>query len=115
MFVGMGQVVAGGRRGAAQRRKRAGVQAQRVTNIIEPDGVRQLRVEQRDDMAPRTEGAGLLVHPGRAGQVSDQKDRDVVADLAQDVILMGRWRRSFCFFVAAQVAATVALHHTPLS
>lgn len=35
MFVGMGQVVAGGSRSPAQRGERSRVQAQRVTNIIE--------------------------------------------------------------------------------
>jgi len=98
MFVGMGQIVAGGGSSTSQRGERSRVQPQRVTNVVEPDGVGQLRIEQRDNVAPRTERASLLVNFGRPGQSSDKKDRDVVADLAQDAILMRRWCRGFCFF-----------------
>lgn len=71
VLVGVGEIVAGGRGGPAQGRERPGVQPQRVTDIVESEGVGQLRVEQRDDVAPRREGAGLLVHPRRRRQLGN--------------------------------------------
>ena len=97
VFVGVGQIVAAGRGGAPQSRERTRVQAQGITDVVEPDGVGQLRVEQRDDVAPRRERAGFLIDPRRAGQLGDEEDRDVVADLAEDRILVRRWRRGSWF------------------
>ena len=52
-FVGVREVVARGRRGTANGGERAGVLTQRITDIIEADGVGELGEEQADDMAPR--------------------------------------------------------------
>jgi hypothetical protein len=45
----------------AQSREWAGVQPQSITRVIETQGVHQLGVEQSDDLAPRTERAGVVV------------------------------------------------------
>ena len=61
VFVGVGQVVAGGWRGAAQRRERPGIESEGITDVVEADGVGQLREEQRDDVTPRRKRAGFRI------------------------------------------------------
>lgn len=89
VMVSMGEVVAGGRSGAAQGGERAGMQAQGVADVIEAEGVGGLREEQRDDMAPGTEGAGLLIHLSVSGQWRHEKRGDETADLPQDRVRVG--------------------------
>ncbi len=60
-LVGMGQRVARGRDGPAQAAKPASVDAQGVADIVEPDGMSELGIDQTDDMTPRSEGPGFLV------------------------------------------------------
>ena len=52
LLVGMGEVVAAGRRGGPQRHQKPAVQAQGVADIVEADGVGQVCVDQADQMAP---------------------------------------------------------------
>ena len=70
MFVGMGEIVAGGRRSPSQRGERSRVQAQRVTDVVETDGVGELGIDQRHHVAPRRKRAGLLIHARVARQLA---------------------------------------------
>jgi hypothetical protein len=89
--VGVRERVSAGWRGPAQSRERTGVQPQRVTHVIETQGVRQLGVEQADDLAPRAERAGMVLDAGVARQFGDQMRRNQVAKLAENGELAGRW------------------------
>ena len=87
----LAKYLAGRRRGSAQGREWAGVQAQRVG---------ELGVEQADDMTSRAEGAGLLFDTGLTGQLRHQVRRNEVAKLAQQRKLAGRWLVSSLIFHA---------------
>jgi hypothetical protein len=63
-LIGMGKIVATRSSRPAQGRKRAAVQSQRVADIIEADGVSQLREEHADHVTPCTEGSGHGLHAG---------------------------------------------------
>ena len=89
--IGVRECVFGWRRGSAQRRQRAGVKPQGVAHVVEPEAVGQLRVEKADDMAPRTERAGLIFHAGLTGQVRHPVRRNEAAKLAQERELAGGW------------------------
>ena len=89
--VGVRKRVFGRRRGPAQCRQRPRVQTQGVANVIESEAVGQLRVEQADDVTPRTEGAGLIIHAGLACQSRHQMRRNEVAKLAQQREFAGGW------------------------
>ena len=98
--VGMGESVFVRRRGAAQRQERTGVQPQSVTHIIEAKGVSQLREEQTDDVAPRTEGAGVVFNARVVRQFGNQVCRNQIANLAENRELAGRWLVSGFLFHA---------------
>jgi hypothetical protein len=87
--VGVRKRVFGRRRGPAQRRQRPGVQTQGVADVIESETVGKLGVKQTDDVTPRTESAGLIVHAGLACQSRHQMRRNEVAKLAQERELAG--------------------------
>jgi hypothetical protein len=89
--MGVGQRVFRRGRGGAQRRQRAGVKAQRVADVVEPQTVGQLGVKQTDDMAPGSELAPLFFHAGVARQFGHQMRRNEVANLAQQGELAGGW------------------------
>jgi hypothetical protein len=89
--VGVRESVFGWRRGAPQGRERAGAQMQRVTHVIEAQGVSQLRVQQTDDMAPRTERAGGIFNPRVPRQFGNQMCRNEIAKLTQNGELADRW------------------------
>ena len=83
-LVGMGEVVPRWRRGGAYRRERTGVELQTVADIIEAQGMRQLRIAQADRMTPGAECPRFLVHAGLVGDLRHQVGRNVVADLTQN-------------------------------
>lgn len=89
--IGVRESVFAGRRCRAQGRERTGVQTQGVTHIIEPQSVRQLGVEQADDLAPRTERAGVVFDAGVACQFGNQVRWNQVAKLAENGELTGGW------------------------
>jgi len=89
--VGVGKGVFGRRRGTPHRRQRTGVKSQRVTHVVEAEAVGDLGVEQADNMAPRTERAGLFSHAGFAGQARHQMWRNEVANLPQERELADGW------------------------
>ena len=101
--VGMAQVVAARRRRAANAGERPGVHAQRVTDVVEPDGVRHLREDQRDHVAPRRERPALGIHAVFFGQARDQMPRNQVAQLLEDGIRMARWNVVVVFFHTLRV------------
>ncbi len=61
------------------------MQAQGIAHIVEPDAVGELRVDQRHHMTPGTEGAGPFFHSGLARQLGNQKLRNEVAYLPQQI------------------------------
>ena len=61
------------------------MQAQGITDIIESDAVSQLRIEQRNHMTPRAEGADFLFHSRFASQLGNQKLGNEVANLPQQI------------------------------
>ena len=67
LSVGVGEVVATGRGGAAQGGQRPGVQLQGITHIVQANAVAQLSLRETDHVTPRREGAYLFVHPGLPG------------------------------------------------
>ena len=60
-FVGVGEIVPARRLGSAQAGQWAGMETERVTNIIQPDGMRELGKEQSDRMTPRSIGSALVL------------------------------------------------------
>ena len=82
-FVGVGKVVAIGRRGPAQAGERPGMQTQRIAHIVETDAMGELGVDQGDHMTPGTEGARFVLDPGSPRQLGHQKVRNEVANLPQ--------------------------------
>jgi len=88
--VGVGERVFG------RRRQWPRMQAQRVADVVEPQGVGELCIQEADDMAPGTERAGLIVHAGLPRQFGHQMERNEVANLPQQRELAGGWLVS-CF------------------
>ena len=108
MLVGMRKIVAAGRRRPTQRRERPRMQTQRVTDVVETQGVGQLRKEQSHDMAPGTKGAGFFIHPGFSGQLGHEVLRNPVAKLTQDGELRTAWLGfGFLFFHSCRVAGKI--------
>ena len=89
--VGVRERVLGRRCGPPQGRQRSGVQAQSVAHVVEAETVRDLGVEQADDVTPRTKRPGVFVHAGLPGQLRHQVRWNEVAKLAQQRKLAGRW------------------------
>ena len=98
--VGVRQRVFGRRRGPAQCRQRPGVQTQGVADVIESEAVGELGIKQTDDVTPRTESAGLIIHAGLAGQSRHQMRWNEVAKLAQQREFTGGWLVSCLIFHA---------------
>jgi len=84
-FVRMRKSVACRRRGSAPAGKRPRVEPQSIANIIEADAVGELREEQSHDMAPRCKGSGFLSHLGGASNLGNQKLRNQIANLPQQI------------------------------
>ena len=75
----------GGR--AANCRERATVKAQRITHVIESDRMGQLRVELRDNMAPRGKRPARFVHPRFSRQLRHEMGRNEIAELTENAEL----------------------------
>jgi len=80
----MGKVVAARSSGSAQGRKRAAVQSQRVTDVVQADGVRQLPKEHADHMTPCTERSRHGIHTGLARKFRNQMRRNEIAKLPKN-------------------------------
>lgn len=73
------------------RSKLASVVSKAVADIVQPNRVRQLRKQKTDNVAPRSEGAGLLVHAMLAGKFFRQVRRDEFTKLMQcAAVVLGR-------------------------
>lgn len=83
------------------------MQAQAVTDVVEADGVGELGVEQRDDMAPVTEGPSETFQQV-AGQLGDQVGRNQMAKLPQHGQLGTGWRALVFLFHPDRVAGNPA-------
>jgi ribosomal protein S25 len=87
----MGKIVATRSSGSAQGRKRAAVQSQRVTNVVQTDGMSQLRKEHADYVTPYTEGSRHGIHAGLARKLWNQMRRNQIAKLSQNSELGCGW------------------------
>lgn len=96
-LVGMGEGIAAGCRGSAQRGEQIPVQPQSVADIIEPDGVGELRVEQAHQMAPGGKRARLPVHARRPRQLRHQMRRNEIANLPQHRKFVSAWSWPWSF------------------
>src|SRR5262245_11464972 len=107
-LVGVGQTIATGRTGPADGRQRPRMQLQAVADIIKPDGMSELRVKQRHDMAPRTEGARLFIDAVFAGQLGNQMLGNEIAKLAEQGEFGTGWLRARFVFHPCRVAGNLA-------
>src|SRR5947207_2389996 len=105
------KTIATGGRGPTNRRERARVQLQRITDVIEADAVGELSLAQSDHMTPRAEGPGLIFGSGLASYFGNLLLWNVIANLAQDVELGTCWF-DFCFFHACLVAGSKSQANT---
>jgi len=72
------------------------MQTQRVTQIVQSNTMRELRVKHRHHMTPGAKAAAELVHPSLARQLRDQKRRNQIAELMKS----GKGMATLvCFFV----------------
>jgi len=62
IFVGMGESIAGRSDGSPDAAQPAAMIAQSITNVVEPNGVSELGIDQGDDMTPRSEGPGFFIN-----------------------------------------------------
>src|SRR6516165_6520643 len=83
-LIGMGKVVATRSSGSAQGRKRAAMQSQRVTDVIQADSVSQLRKQHADHVAPCTERSRHGIHTDLARKFRNQMRRNEIAKLPKN-------------------------------
>jgi len=69
------------------------MQQQPVADVVEPDGMSELGVDQADQMAPRAEGARLLVHSGFPRQLRHHVAGNEIANLPHHGKLAPAWNR----------------------
>ncbi len=65
-----------------------------VTDIIKPNSMSDLSIEQTNDMAPWTETASFLIDTLLAGQLGHQMSRNKIAKLLQNAHFTLGW---ICF------------------
>jgi hypothetical protein len=107
----MGESIATRRGRAANCRERTTMKPQRVTHIIQTNGVGQLCVEHRHHMAPSRKRSAGFVHPGLPRQPRHKMGRNELAELAQNAELRCRW--AGLFFTPCQVVGlNVPVHQT---
>jgi len=102
-LVGMGKIIAAWWYCCTKRHQQTAVQTQRVADVVEANGMGKLRINQADQMAPRTEGSCLLVHASLLSQLRNQIRRNQIANLPQYSKLTAAWNRC-CFFHPCRVA-----------
>lgn len=118
MAVGVGKTIATGWSGPANGRERSGMEVEGVADVIEPDGMGELRVQQGDHLTPWAEGPGLFIDPMLASQPGDQVIGDKVAELAEDGEFTPGWLRAVFVFhtcrVAGEDASANLLYPSPM-
>src|SRR5271165_6219402 len=75
----------------AQNSPSASAASQRVTDVVQADGVGQLREEHADHMTPCTEGSRHGIHAGLARKLTDKMGRNEIAKLPQNSELRSGW------------------------
>jgi hypothetical protein len=104
LLVGVREVIARRRRGAANGQELPPQKPQAIADIVETDGVRELREEQRNHMAPGTERARLVGGTGVASQLGNQVSRYEIAELTQNGEFRTGWRLGSFIFHLCRVA-----------
>ncbi len=94
MLVGVGKPVATGSAGPPDTGQQPSVMSESVTDIIKPNSMSDLSIEQTNDMAPWTETASFLIDTLLAGQLGHQMSRNKIAKLSQNAHLAFGW---ICF------------------
>jgi len=112
LTVGMRERVFAGGRGRANRRQRPRVQTERITNIVKTDGMRQLRIEQTDDMTPWTKRSALGVHSGVSCQLRHQMIGNQMAELSQECETTARWLGGCGFLHSLPCGRSIRLEPT---
>lgn len=90
LLVGVGEGVARWR-GDAEAGERRAFEPQPVADVIEADGVGELREEHRREMAGDAEGAGLGIDSRLAGVAADQMARNEIEHLLEDDHIRAGW------------------------
>jgi len=89
--VGSGECIFAGRIRATHCRERSRMQTQGIADIVEPDGMGQLGIEQTHDMTPRRERAGAFDNASIPRQFGNQMRRNKIAELMQEREAAARW------------------------
>ena len=91
LTIGMRKAVLARRSRSADGGKRTGSEPERIGDIVESQGMGQLREQQAEDVAPRAESAALLLDPMLARQTRDQVGRNEVAELVEHAEPVPGW------------------------
>ena len=83
-LIGVRKIVTAWSRRSAQSRKRPAVQPQRVTDIIEANGVGQLRKKHAHHVTPWTEGPRHGIYTGITRKFRNQMRRNQIANLSEN-------------------------------
>ena len=75
------------------------MEPQGVTDVVEPQRVGELSIEQGKDMTPRRVGPGLLLGARGTAQLRNQVRRNVIAKLPQRRQLRDGWPGSVFRFI----------------
>lgn len=89
--IGVRQSVTTWRGGSAHAGQAAGMQLQRIAQVVQADAMAQLRIDKANHMAPRRERARLVLDPSGSRQPGHQMRRNKIANLPQDVELRPCW------------------------
>ena len=82
--VRIGESVATRRGRPAHGEKLRAVVAQGITQIVQPDAMGKLAIQQADHVAPRSKRTTLFIHPILGGQAANHPHRDKLAKLIED-------------------------------
>jgi hypothetical protein len=83
--VGVGEVVAGRRLRSPDAGKGPRMQPQSIAHVIKPDAMSKLAVKQSHNVTPGSKGSGHLLHAGLMSYFGNQKLRNEVANLPQQI------------------------------
>jgi hypothetical protein len=90
-LIGVGKIVTTRSACPAQGRKRAAVKPQRVTDVVQTDGMSQLRKEHTHYVTPRAEGSCHGIHAGLSRKFRNQMRWNQIAKLSQNSEFGGGW------------------------
>jgi len=101
-LVGVGEIIAAWWRRGTESHQQTAMKSQCIADVVETNGVGELRINQTDQMTPRTEGASLLVHTGLLRQLRNKIRWNQIANLPQYSKLTAAW--NCCFIHPCRVA-----------